>query len=393
MTTRPRFLLSDTNFDQAEEQAVLDVVRSGWLSLGPRTAEFEQRFAEFVGADHAIAVSNGTTALHLALESLGIGPGDEVLVPSYTFVATANAIRHAGAEPVFVDITSDTDLNIDPDQLAAAIGPKTRAIMVVHLAGYIADMRRICELARQHQLLVIEDACHAIGATYDGAGELAGRSAGMLGDAGCFSFFANKNLVTGEGGMVVTRDARVAERARLGRSHGMTKSSWDKAKGRATGYDVVQAGYNYRPTELTSALGIVQLGKLPNNIRRRGELVQLYRRRLRELPVVVPFAQRGEHGAHHIMPVLTARASLREPLREALLELGVQTSVHYPPVHRFSHFLSYQCRPGDLINTEDAAAREFTLPLHTGLSDQDVIAICELLSQALDRVDSKVASL
>jgi len=390
--TRPRYLLSDTNFDQAEEQAVLDVIRSGWLSLGPRTSEFEQRFTEFVGADHAIAVSSGTTALHLAIESLGIGPGDEVLLPSYTFVATANAVRHAGAVPVFVDITSDIDLNLDPDKLEAAIGPKTRAVMVVHLAGYIAEMNRIGEIARQHDLFVIEDACHAIGATYDGDGELAGRSAGMLGDAGCFSFFANKNLVTGEGGMVVTNDQQVAKRARLGRSHGMTKSSWDKAKGRATGYDVVQAGYNYRPTELTSALGMVQLAKLPGNIQRRGELVQIYRQRLSRLPVVVPFADRGDHGAHHIVPVLADRADQREPLRDALLELGVQTSVHYPPVHHFTHFQDCRCRPGELSQTEDAAAREFTLPLHTGLTDQDVKAICQLLEQAIDSVASKVTS-
>jgi dTDP-4-amino-4,6-dideoxygalactose transaminase len=381
--SQPRYLLSDTNFDDREQQAVIDVIRSGWLSLGPRTAAFEGQFAAFTGATHAIAVSNGTCALHLALLSVGIEPGDEVLVPSYTFVATANAIRHAGAEAVFVDICGSHDLNIDPDLLESSITPRTRAIMVVHLAGYIADMRRIMEIADRHGLLVIEDAAHAIGAFYDGPGELHGRSAGVLGHVGCFSFFANKNLVTGEGGMVTTNDTAVAEHARLARSHGMTKSSWDKAKGRATGYDVVQSGYNYRPTELTAALGQVQLEKLPENTRKRAELVKLYRHRLSSLPLELPFADRGDHGAHHILPILVRDAEFREPLRAKLLEQGVQTSVHYPPVHGFTHFRNFANRGGSLDRTEDVAAREITLPLHTGMTGEDISAICDIIAQAL----------
>lgn len=391
--TRPRFLLSDTNFDQSEEQAVLDVIRSGWLSIGPRTQAFEEQFALFTGASHAVAVSSGTCALHLALISLGIGAGDEVLVPSYTFVATANAIRHAGAEPVFVDINGSHDINIDAASLEAAITPKTRAILVVHLAGYIAEMDKIMEIADRHKLLVVEDACHAIGAFFDGPGELNGRSAGVLGHAGCFSFFANKNLVTGEGGMITTNDESAAEAARLGRSHGMTKSSWDKAKGRATGYDVVQSGYNYRPTELTAALGQVQLKKLPENIRIRAELVQAYRHLLSEFALDLPFSDRGDHGAHHIMPVLTETAEQREPLRDKLLELGVQTSVHYPPVHQFTHFKDASCRPRRLERTEDVSGRELTLPLHTGMTTEDVKTICQIMAQAIESLPATQTSI
>ncbi len=218
----PRYLLSDVSFDHAEEQAVLDVIRSKWLSLGPQTAAFEQQLGEFVGAQHAVALTNGTAALHLALASLGIGAGDEVIVPSYTFVATANAVRHAGATPVFVDINGPHDMNVDPAAIEAAVTPSTRAIIVVHLAGFLVDMDRVMEIARRHDLYVVEDACHAIGATYESSiaeSALQGKSAGVLGDVGCFSFFANKNVATGEGGMLVTNHEQVAQRARLGRSH------------------------------------------------------------------------------------------------------------------------------------------------------------------------------
>ena len=386
----PKYLLSDIKFDEQEEQAVLDVVRSGWPSLGPQTRGFEEDFAEFVGAGEAVAVTNGTAALHLGMASLGIGPGDEVLVPSYTFVATANAVLHTGAKPVFLDIAGPHDLNLCAEAIEASITPATRAIVVVHLAGFIADMDRIVAIAKKHGLFVVEDACHAIGATYtagDRSSALYAAAAGTLSDVGCFSFFANKNLVTGEGGMLVTNHPDVAERARLGRSHGMTKSSWDKAKGRATGYDVVQPGYNYRPTELVAAIGKVQLKKLPANIRRRREIVEIYRERLEPLPVEIPFLDRCDDAAHHIMPVLVQHEEMREPFRADLLENGVQTSVHYPPVHRFTHFAEL-CDSGNLERTEDVAARELTLPLHTGLLDKDVFEICRIIEHCAEMIPS-----
>ncbi|MCA9267989.1 MAG: DegT/DnrJ/EryC1/StrS family aminotransferase, partial [Planctomycetales bacterium] len=366
-----KHLLSDVDLGEAEAAAVADVVRSKWLSLGPRTAEFERQFADFLGVRHAVAVANCTAALHLALAAVGVEAGDEVLTPSYTFVATANAILYQRATPVFVDIVGPADLNLDPDDLARKITPRTKAICVVHLAGYPADMDRIMALAERHHLAVVEDACHAIGAAYlrDNASCHHGKMAGAIGDVGCFSFFANKNLVTGEGGMLVTNDDRIAQCVRTARSHGMTKSSWDKASGRASDYDVVQLGYNYRCTEITAALGMVQLAKLQEANARRRQLAAAYHARLQNVAgVSLPFANQQGESAHHILPVVLDDPHARQHVRQSLADQGVQTSVHYPPVHQFSH---YQSHVGDvsLPKTEDASARELTLPLHPLMHD------------------------
>ncbi len=386
-----KYLVSDCDLGEEEALAVAEVVRSKWLSVGPRTAEFEAAFAQSMRGSldrspHAVAVSNCTAALHLALAAVGVGRGDEVLLPSYTFVASANAVLYCGATPVFVDIDGDHDLNLDLDDLEAKITPRTKAVVAVHLAGYPVEMDRLLALAAVHGFKVVEDACHAIGATYHSprgmASPLHGRMVGTLGDAGCFSFFANKNLVTGEGGMVVTRDEAIAQFVRLGRSHGMTKTSWDKASGRASGYDVVQLGYNYRSTELTAALGLIQLRKLPQNNQRRREMVQQYLDHLPgDLPLTVPFAGRRDQSAHHVFPIVLDDATLVEPLRAALTERGVQTTHHYPPVHRFSH---YQQLVGeiDLPRTVDVSAREVTLPLHPLLTPRDLAEIVRRLRAA-----------
>ena len=381
-----QYLLSDVDMGEEEALAVADVVRSKWLSMGPRTAEFEERFSEEMQVGHGVALSSCTAALHLALQVLEIGPGDEVLVPSYTFVATANAILYRGATPVFVDINGAHDLNIDPDDLADKITAKTKAIFVVHIAGFPVDMDRIMELAKTNNLRVIEDACHATGATYSGRANSShrGRKAGTIGGVGCFSFFANKNLVTGEGGMLVTDDPDLAARVRLARSHGMTKSSWDKADGRAFGYDVVSLGYNYRSTELTAALGLIQIRKLADANAKRMELVCHYRRQLNGIEsLTIPFDHRLEDSAHHIFPVVVQDASLREPLRQALNERGIQTSVHYPPIHQFSHYKALSNEECRLNITEDVAAREVTLPLHPLLEESDVDFICNAVLESL----------
>lgn len=389
-----KYLLSDVDMGEEEAEAVAEVVRGKWLSCGPRTAEFEEQFAAELGVGHAVAVSSCTAALHLALQAAGIGPGDEVLVPSYTFVASANSILYRGATPVFVDIVGDRDLNLDIADLARKITPRTRAVMVVHMAGFPADMERIMSLADEHGLKVIEDACHAIGASYSGTpgSELDGRRAGTIGDMGCFSFFANKNLVTGEGGMLVTDDAELASAVRLARSHGMTKSSWDKADGRAFGYDVVSLGYNYRCTELTSALGLVQLPKLAAANARRLELVRHYRKHLAGVEgITIPFADRLEDSSHHIFPILVDHASIREALRQALDERGIQTSVHYPPVHLFSHYREQALTECRLPVTEDVACREITLPLHPLLEESDVEVICGALIESLEGLAAAAA--
>ncbi len=245
--------LSAPSFDEAEAQAVAEVVRSGWLTMGPRTATFENAFAEFVGSPNAVMASSCTAALHLAFAALNLGPGDEVIVPSLTFVATANAVAYTGATPVFADIVSLERPLIDPEAVRALIGPRTRAICAVHYAGYVADMAALRRLADQHGLALVEDAAHSPGARSPEG------PAGSLGDISCFSFFSNKNLVTGEGGMATSGDDRLVSRMRLLRAHGMTATSWDRERGHASGYDVVERGYNYRPSELEAALGLVQL--------------------------------------------------------------------------------------------------------------------------------------
>jgi dTDP-4-amino-4,6-dideoxygalactose transaminase len=374
---------------EEEAQAVADVVRGKWLSLGPRTAEFESQFAEACGVDHAVAVSSCTAALHLSLMALDIGPGDEVLVPSYTFVASANAILYQGATPIFVDVNGPDDLNLDVADLESKLTSRSKAIVVVHLAGFPADMDRIMDLADRYGLAVVEDASHAIGAEYHGVpgSPFRDRKAGTIGHAGCFSFFANKNLVTGEGGMFVSNDESLASRVRLARSHGMTKTSWDKARGRASDYDVVQLGYNYRCTELTSVLGLIQLSKLVSANARRRQLVNCYREQLAAVPgMTIPFRDRLQDSAHHIFPILLDDSALRDSFRQSLKEQGIQTSVHYPPVHLFTHYRERFSQQPGLPVTEDVASREVTLPLHPLLTESDVHAICEAVEEAVGAI-------
>ena len=380
-----KYLLSDVDMGEEEARGVADVVRSKWLSLGPRTEEFESRFAEAFGIKYAILVANCTAALHLALKGCGIGPGDEVLVPSYTFVASANAILYQGATPVFVDINGPDDLNLSVRDLEAKITPRTAAILPVHLAGYAADMGGIMDIAERHGLVVVEDACHAIGADYQAGSRrrCTGRKLGTIGSAGCFSFFANKNLVTGEGGMIVTDDPGLAEIARRCRSHGMTKTSWDRASGRAVDYDVIDLGYNYRGTEFTAALGLVQLAKLARANMKRKHLTRRYRQRLAECPsVTIPFTDRKDDSGHHIFPILLADASARPHFRKLLQEQGIQTSVHYPPAHLFTQYVERCPNAGPLAMTTSVSAREVTLPLHPLLSDADIDVISDQVWRA-----------
>lgn len=370
--------LSDIAYDQEEIDRVTEVLRSKWLSIGDVTREFEERFAEFLGVRYAFLVSSCTAALHLANLAVGVRPGDEVIVPSLTFVATANATVYCGAKPVFADVIGPSDLNLSPQDVRARIGPKTRAITVVHYGGYMADMGSICRLARDYDLAIIEDAAHAPGASRDG------EMAGSLGNVGCFSFFSNKNLVTGEGGAVVTNDESIAEEIRLLRSHGMTSISYDRHKGHSFSYDVVGLGYNYRATEITAALGLAQLEKLEAHNARRGELTSTYRRQLSgDERLTLPFTKHKDRSSFHLMPVLLSPGTDRVEIMAALRERGIQTSIHYPPIHRFR---TYRDRFGDSISlpvTEKVAAQELTLPLHPLMRHADVVAVSSALMECL----------
>lgn len=367
--------LADVAVRRELVEAATDVVASGWWSMGPKVAEFEAAFAETLAVRHALAVANGTAALHLALLALGCGPGDEVVVPSLTFVAAANTIRRVGATPAFCDIVGDGDLNVDPRDVERAVTPTTRAILVLHYGGFACDMGAVLDIARERQISVIEDSAHAPGSRWSG------RACGTIGDVGCFSFFSNKNLPIGEGGMVVTGDDELAERLRLLRSHGMTSLTWDRHRGHASSYDVVVPGLNYRLDEIRAGMGLVQLRFLDEENAARARLARLYGQALDGVDgYTMAFAdQLGDSSsAHHLAVALAPDAASRGEIRARLAERRIQTSLHYPPIHQFTAYRDLGAeRP--LPRTESAAARAITLPLFAGMDDEQL----ELVVQAL----------
>lgn len=371
--------LSDIAMGCEEDDAVREVLQSRWLSMGPVTEEFEAAFARYLGVKHAFAVSNGTAALHIAHAVLGIGMGDEVVTPSLTFVATANSILYCGAKPVFADIGGKDDLNVSWEEIAAKVTERTRAITVVHYGGYACDMRPIMEIAHDHDLRVVEDTAHAVGAMYRG------QKCGTIGDIGCFSFFANKNLSTGEGGMIVTDDDRLAEKIRTMRSHGMTTLTWDRHRGHGYSYDVTNLGYNYRTSEVASALGIVQLRRLEQNNDRRRYIVGRYRRALAGIErITCPFTGRSNgDSSYHIFPVVLPADLSRAGFQTALKERGIQTSIHYPPVHLFTYYRRLLGdTQGSLPKTEFVGEHEVTLPLYPGMTDEDLEYVCTAVEEA-----------
>ena len=375
-----RVPLADLDMGTEEELAVLEVLRSRWLSMGAVTKLFEQEFAAFIGAKHTLAVTNATAALHLACLAVGIGPGDEVIIPSLTFVATANAVSYTGATPVFADVESFDWLNISPSSIEACITAKTRAILVVHYAGFACDMPAIMEIANRHNLIVLEDSAHAIGS------KLETRTLGTWGAIGCFSFFSNKNMTTGEGGMLATDDDALADRLRILRSHGMTSLSWDRHKGHASTYDVVDLGYNYRIDEMRSALGRVQLIKLPGSNGRRRELTVFYRELLSELTpqIQMPFVEERGNSCYHILPVLLPSGIDRGKFMEGMKMRGIQTSNHYPPIHHFQIYEKDWLSRGNLLPiTEDIAFRQVTLPLYGTMQREQVVSVVRAAEQTL----------
>ncbi len=374
-----RIPLSDIDFGPEETAAVVEVLQSRWLTMGGVTQAFENEFAQYVGTKYALAVTNCTAALHMACLAIGLRPGDEVILPALTFVATANAVRYTGATPVFADVVSEFNLNISPESIEQHITPRTRAIITVHYGGYACNMPEIIEIARKHHLSIIEDDAHAIGSSLDG------KKLGNWGDIGCFSFFSNKNMTTGEGGMITTNDDALAEKLRLLRSHGMTSLTWDRHKGHAWSYDVVELGYNYRIDEVRAALGRVQLGKLDANNDQRRLLTKQYREALQELTpeITIPFENHPGSSAAHIMPVLLPEGTDRTRFMENMKAQGIQTSIHYPPIH---HFTAYQqTRQSPLPITENVARREITLPLYPAMNDKDVITVVQAIREAISQ--------
>jgi dTDP-4-amino-4,6-dideoxygalactose transaminase len=360
--------LADVVVPDEDVAAVADVYRSGWLSMGPRTAEFERALAEYTGARHALGAANGTAALHLICLAAAVGPGDEVIVPSLTFVASVNAIAYTGATPVFADIAGLETPWPGAAEVEAALTPRTRAIMAVAYGGHPGPIAELRELAAARGLILLEDAAHAIGMRHEG------RHVGTFGAAGAFSFFSNKNLAVGEGGAVVTDDDELAERMRLLRSHGMTTLSWDRHRGHAAGYDVVALGFNYRIDEPRAALATARLARLDGETARRRELDARYRERLPAgvTPTAAP--------AHHIFTVVVDDGIDRDAARAAMHERGVQTSLHYPPAHRFA---IYAEGAPELPRTDAYAGRAITLPLFATMTDAQQDLVIDALAEAL----------
>jgi dTDP-4-amino-4,6-dideoxygalactose transaminase len=382
MSDAPLIPLFDVQLEQAHLDAVADTLRSGWLTMGPRTQEFERVFAEHLGCEHAIALANCTAALHLAYLTAGVGPGDEVVVPAITFVATAAAARYCGAEPVFADVKGNHDLGIDPEDVARRITPRTKAVCAVHYGGYAADLPALREICDDAGIALIEDAAHSPSATPVGDD----RKLGTHGLSGCFSFFSNKVLSCGEGGLLATDDDEVATQVRSLRSHAMTTGTWDRHRGHAPGYDVVGVGYNYRMDEPRAALLTARLTGLEDDIAARRRLVHRYREQLADLPgVTVPYDDdEVDVSSCYVMPVIVTDHELRDPLRTFMLEeRKVQTSVLYPALHELT---AYAGAARELPRSEFVGRAELTLPLFPTLSQTDQDRVVSALADGVQNL-------
>lgn len=366
-----------------EIDEVAATLRSGWITTGPRVAAFEAEFARYTGANYAVAVSSCTAALHLALVMMGLAPGDEVLVPTLTFAATANAVVLAGGRPVLTDIDRST-MCMDHEDAARRLTSRTRAMVPVHFGGRPCAMENLRALAERHRLRVIEDCAHAVGASQDGA------HVGSRGDFGAFSFYATKSLVTGEGGMLVTRQREWADRARRLALHGLSTIAWQRVGPPGDDYDVVEPGFKYNMTDMQAALGLCQLARVDQGLRHRQSIWDEYDRAFADLPVLIPArAPAGMRHARHLYTLLLDLDHLaigRDDVRLALHQQGIGTSVHFRPLHLHSY---YRCllghSQGDFPAAEWVAQRTLSLPLSAKLTDREVEDVISALRRTLVR--------
>jgi len=368
-----RIPLSAPDITEAEIQAVSAVLRTSRLSLGPQLEEFEQSLARYIGTSHAIAVNSGTSALHLCIRALGISEGDEVIVPSFAFIAVANVLRYERALPVFIDIDAQT-LNLDPGKIEEAITPRTRAIIVVHTFGCPAALGEILEIARRHQLFVIEDACEALGAQFDG------RKVGSFGDAGVFGFYPNKQITSGEGGMIVTNDSKVAAFARKLRNQGRSES------GEWLQHD--ELGYNYRISELNCALGATQLQRLESILERREAVAREYHRRLEsqpdlELPAIALPHRRISWFVYVLRLSKRFAASHRDHIVHEMASRGIACGRYFAPIHLQPAYRSQPHRCMPLAHTESIAPRTLALPFFNKITLEQIEEVCQTLAEAL----------
>jgi UDP-4-amino-4,6-dideoxy-N-acetyl-beta-L-altrosamine transaminase len=370
------------SIDEADIQAVVEILRSDWLTTGPRVAEFEEAFATRTGARHAVSFSSGTAALHAAAFTAGLKAGDEAITSPLTFVATANCVLYQGAVPIFADVSPDT-LNLDPEKAAARITCRTRAILPVDYAGHPADLDPVLELAERHGLVVIEDASHALGAEYKG------RQVGSLSHMTVFSFHPVKHITTGEGGMVTTDNAKFAETLRRFRNHGISSDARQRQSAGQWHYEMVSLGFNYRLTDIACALGSQQLKKLEANLSQRRKIAERYTAAFREIPkLVLPAVRQNANPAWHLFPIRLDGVKLkaeRAQVFRALRAENIGVNVHYIPVHRHPYYSErFGYRGGEYPVAEDAYERLISLPMFHGMSDQDV----EDVIRAVDKVIS-----
>jgi perosamine synthetase len=354
-----------------EARAVLDVLKNGWLTSGPKVKEFEDAFARFTGASNAVAVNSCTAALHLALAALDIQAGVEVIIPTMTFAATGEVVQYLNATPVLVDCKSES-FHIDPNQIRRAITRRTRAIVPVHYAGYPCDMDEIIDIARSHELHIVQDAAHSFPASYKG------QMIGTIADVTCFSFYATKTITTGEGGMITTENPALAERMRMLSLHGISKDAWKRYSAQGTWrYDIVEAGFKYNLTDLQAALGLAQLEKADILRQRRATIAKLYSKAIATIPgFLIPPDQDNNGHAWHLYVIRVDRERLkigRDDVIEELKALGVGTSVHFIPLHLHTLYRQkFGCRPGQFPNAEMHFAGAISLPLFPDMSMEDV---------------------
>lgn len=365
----PFFAHHITNEDK---KAMMKALDSSLLTDGPILREFESVFAKFTGAKYAIGVSNATAALHLSLKAIGIGKGDEVIVPDMTFVATANAVRLCGATPVFADVDKD-DMNISPKSIQENLSSKTKAILPVHFAGKVCKINKIKKIAQSNKLEIIEDCAHAIGARYEG------RHVGNFGSAGCFSFYPTKNITTIEGGMVITNSKEIGDFIRSARNHGITKSlSQRYSHGKPWDYDVLESGYNYRLDEIRSALGLSQLKRIRKLNLLRKKAFEYYNRQLGKIGgIICPSISKADDNVYHLyIGRISSRFGIsRDQLFEKLLSSGISTSVHYKPLHKFTAFKKLHSNLKNLKNSDDLFREIISLPMFPNITrrEQDLV--------------------
>ncbi|WP_342677070.1 DegT/DnrJ/EryC1/StrS family aminotransferase [Methanofollis sp. UBA420] len=363
---------------EEEIAEVVDTLRSGWLTMGPKTIAFEEQIAAYTGAKYAVAVNSCTAALHLSLLAYGIGPGDEVITSPYTFASTGNVIVHSGARPVFADIQRDT-FNIDPEKINEAITSKTKAIVPVHFAGQPCDMKEIQEIADDHDLVVIEDAAHAIGAEYRG------KKIGSLSDATCFSFYATKNMTTGEGGAVTTDDQKIADKMRILRLHGISKDAWKRYSAQGSWYyEIEDCGWKYNMTDIQAALGIHQLRKLNGFVETRRKYAEMYSTGLRDLEgVVTPVEKKGRRHVYHLYPILLNGMDRGDFIGE-MANMGICCSVHFIPLHLHPFYReNYGLVRGDYPLGEGAYDHEVSLPLYPAMQEETIRHVIRCVHEIL----------